>query len=286
MTSTHGIKVVKAGKSVSSTDIRDFILHSDYSMFKIDSVNSGSITIPAGSQTGDLIISHSLGYTPAFLVYKDGQLLPQDTESYSDGTSVHIHQDLGSPYGQVITTYLADQIIVTQVGGLPSYDLLAGKITGSGVVSAYWFENIYINQGQTVNSADFQLKNVFTTATDDIKFNMWGIDEDDTDDLSGGYPSGRPKTTAVRNKTQAASPSYFNYGDEINTLIQEIVNRGGWSSGNHMGFMIEDNGTNDNKVMAGDRTYSNNNVELKITLTGTASLTSNYKVVIFKDKII
>lgn len=285
MTQKPVLKIMKSGKSLDSTDLRDFIFHSDHTCFKIHSIGSGQISINSGDSTGYVDISHNLGYVPAFLVYQDGELLPSDIVAYADTSKIRITRTLDAPYNQTITTYYADQIIVTNIGGFPDYDFVAGKILGNDIESAYWFQNIYINQGQTINSANFELKNVFTTATQDILFKMWGIDEDDTADLGGGYPGGRPKTDAVRTKAQSANTNKFNYGDEIKELAQEIVNRGGWRSGNSMAFVIQNNSTPDNKGMAGDHTYSNNNVELKIKLTGTGYLTSNYKVVIFKDKI-
>lgn len=284
MSETHGIKITKAGYGITESDIRRFILHSEYPMFKIDQVFSAQISINSGDSSGYVDITHNLGKR-AFLVYQDGELLPYDIRAYNDGTKIRLTRILDAPYNQTITTYNANQIIVNNFGGLPAYDFLAGKILGSDIDSAYWFENIYVNQGQTINAANFQLKEVYTTSGNDILFKMWGIDEDNTSDLGGGYPGGRPKTDAVRTKSQSPITSHFNYGDEIKDLMQEIVNRAGWSNGNHMAFVIQNNGTPDNKGMAGDHTYSNNNVELAVTLTGTGYLTSNYKVVVFKDKI-
>jgi hypothetical protein len=51
--------------------------------------------------------------------------------------------------------------------------------------------------------------------------------------------------------------------------------------------LFNDNGTDDNKILGKDiGSYTTDDMVLRITLTGTGNLTSNYKVVIFKDKIV
>lgn len=68
--SDFGIKTTISGKDISSTDIRDFLLHSEYTMLKYHSNTTGSVVIPistAGIYTVDF--SHSLGYVPFFLAY-------------------------------------------------------------------------------------------------------------------------------------------------------------------------------------------------------------------------
>ena len=280
---------MKPGKSLDSTDLRDFIFHSDHTCFKIHSIASGQISINSGDTTGYVDISHNLGYVPAFLVYQGGQL--DLGTSYADATKIRITRTLSEPYNQTTTTYHPAQYLYSYAGGLPTYGVVVGKLFGTTYQSALWFENIYINQGQSVTNASFEFKSVFTTSGADIKFKIWGIDEDNTSDLSGGYPDGRPRTDAQNTKTQSPNSSPFNFGDNWTNIVQEIVNRGGWSNGNHMAFMFGDNGTPDDKIMAFSRSESEphgpnlNNLVLDITLTGTGYLTSNYKVVIFKDKI-
>lgn len=281
--STHGIKVTKSGKAVSSSDIRDFILHSDYPMFKIHSIESASISIASGSTTNFVDITHNLGYKPAFLVYQDGQLLPKDLRCYVDGTKIRITRILDDPYNESTDIYAASDAFFED--SLASYYVIAGKKLTSSDGSAIRFPFVAIDQGQTVTSAGLEWRNVLTTVTDDIKFKIFGINEDNTADFSSS-PMGRPKTTAVRTKVQAANTSEFNFGDDVTSLVQEIVNRGGWAAGNNMGFLFNDNGTNNGKVMASQISdFTLADILLTITLIGTGTLDSNYKVVIFKDPI-
>lgn len=282
MTQHPVLKIMKPGKSLDSTDIRDFIFHSDYTMFKVDQILSGSISINSGYSSGYVEITHNLGKR-AFLVYQDGQLLPNDVVAYNDGTKIRITRTLPAPYNQTITEYTASQAVFED--SLSSYYIIAGKKLSSGTGSAIRFDDVFINQGQTVTAAGFEWKNVTTTTGADIKFKIWGIDQDNTNSFSDyGDASGKPRTDAYREKTQSPGTN-FNFGDDWRTLVQEIVNRSGWSSGNNMGFIFNDNGSPDGKVIAMPTSGSLNDIVLTITLTGTGSLTSNYKIVVFKDKI-
>jgi hypothetical protein len=73
---------------------------------------------------------------------------------------------------------------------------------------------------------------------------LQGIAEDNTADYSTD-PSGRTRTSASvlwHGFTQSAFNTYQDSPD-ISTIIQEIVNRAGWSSGNALGIAIPDDGS-------------------------------------------
>lgn len=59
-----GFKIAKAGKSTSSTDFRDFVIHSSARSPQIHM--TGQVTIPGG---GTVLIHHGLGYPPLYLLY-------------------------------------------------------------------------------------------------------------------------------------------------------------------------------------------------------------------------
>lgn len=279
---TTGIKVTKATKDISSTDIRDFILHSDYPMFKIDTVSSGSITINAGASNGTTTISHNLGYVPAFLVYENNSLFPRDIDCYATTTGITITRKLGSPYNQI--EYESEQMVFEK--GTENYYMIAGNIAvlGGGGGSAIRFTDISLNKNESFLSADFEWKNVLTTSGSDIKFKIWGIDQDNCSSFSSySDANGRTKTTAVRTKTQSPNTNEFNFGDSWTSIIQEIVDRANWANGNDVGFVFNDNGTDSDKGLFMSKSYGTEKGILKITRSG--SLTTNYKVVIFKDKI-
>lgn len=288
------LKVVKSGKDVNSTDLRDYYFHSKYAMFKIHDIYTGSISIASGAITGGISINHNLEYVPAYLVYlkigDNWELFPNLSRSYITDSLVRVDYTLEDPYNQTINTYYSSDVY-NQNGWLADDNetvlqwYYAGKSGGgNGNGSAIRWADIVVNQGQTITSAYLELKNVFTTAGCDIKFKIWGMDEDNVDFSN---PMGKTKTTEERVKQQSANTNKFNFGDDITNLLQEVVNRGGWSSGNHFGIIINDNGTADNahwlQQDAGDRI--SDNMELKVTLTGTGYLNIPVRVVVFKDKI-
>ncbi len=61
-----GIKTTRPGKDISSTDIRDFTIHSDYNIFKIAEEGSGTASLNVG---WSLTVSHNLGYKPQVFFY-------------------------------------------------------------------------------------------------------------------------------------------------------------------------------------------------------------------------
>ncbi|KKK64338.1 hypothetical protein LCGC14_2985200, partial [marine sediment metagenome] len=113
-------------------------------------------------------------------------------------------------------------------------------------IVAVRFPNITIPQGATINSASISFISSFTT-TDVIDTIIYGIDEDNTTTFSSD-PTGRTKTTASNTWTVSGSTAEQTHTtSSITTIVQEIVDRGGWVSGNAMGFLIQNNGTTGDK---------------------------------------
>lgn len=280
------IIIAKNGKSVSSTDIRDFAFHSSYSMYKIHDIKSGVINIYTGSQTGYVDIVHGLDYVPKFLVYINGQLFPSTCRCFVNTSKVRVTIDLGSPFNRYTALYYADQIVGY---AYDDYYYIAGKHGGDGRGSAFHFPEINIGQGVSITSAGFELKNVVTTSGSDIKFKIYGIDQDNTGQFNDiGDAEGKPRTDAVRTKTQSANTNLFNFGDDWTSLLQEIVNRPGWSGGNGMGFLFQDNGTDSDKAMKKPVSDDpNSDAILTVTIDGTATspFVNDVRVVVLKDRI-
>jgi hypothetical protein len=71
---TIGIKVVKEGKDISSTNPDDYILNSEYGTVKIYKQNDNKTydiaTVPASSYV-DITITHSLGFPPMTMLYME-----------------------------------------------------------------------------------------------------------------------------------------------------------------------------------------------------------------------
>ncbi len=112
------------------------------------------------------------------------------------------------------------------------------------------FPSIPINQGVTVNYAllYFYASNVGSSGT--MKTKCYGIAEDNTAILTGD-PFGRTRTSAVTtiHDTRPNSGAYEDY--VVTSQVNEILARGGWSNGNAMAFIIEDD-TSDTNVWVSD----------------------------------
>ena len=283
------VKIALPGKTIDSTDIRDYAFISSNTCNKLDSIKDGSITINVGGTSGSVTVSHSLGYICEFDVYEDNgagyELWPKDIDAYVTNSGITITKKIPTPLGEQI--YNSSDVFnnngETEEGNITQWFYAGCSNSGFRTKSAIRWENLIIPQGQTLTSANLQIKNVFTDSGTDLKFYIYGIDEDNTGSFSGD-PTGRTKTSAYRDKTQAAITSNFNFEDDITTLLQEVVNRTGWSSGNAFGIIIEDYDSDNGHQL---RQYVANriseNLELAVTF-GTSS-TFNYKIVIYKDKI-
>lgn len=281
-----GLKVSKDGKEVTGTDLRDFIIDSNHSMFKADSILSGSLSVASGDTTGTTTIYHNLGYVPAFWFYEDGVLLPRNIKAYADTEKIVFVKTLDTAHGQTSLSYQPDQVSYVTYGGLGDLPVLVGNLLGSNNNSAYWFTSVVIAQGLTIVSANFHLEQVGTTSSPSVvRAIYYGIDEDDTSDLSGGYPSGRPKTTASGTWSGAIT---FPGGraQDVKTIVQEVVDRAGWASGNSLCLLIEDNSSDTDAALYHENPLVTTDIILDLVVqTSASALVTSLKVVLCKDKI-
>lgn len=100
------------------------------------------------------------------------------------------------------------------------------------------FTNVTIPKGSTINSA--YLSVYVEAGTEDIKPDLYGINEDNTVTSSSGNPLwDRTLTTAKVNWniTDDWVNGVWYDSPDISTIIQEIINRFGWASGNALAIV-------------------------------------------------
>jgi hypothetical protein len=133
----------------------------------------------------------------------------------------------------------------------------SGGATGQGLSSAggdtpvlgtsegaFRFENLQIPKNTVVYSAQFSFyvdaRGVGTGGQ--MKLAAYGIDEDNTADFSSS-PFGRSDTSAftTENGSMPSIGSFANFN--VASIVNEIFARSGWSSGNHLGLFIKNNGS-------------------------------------------
>jgi hypothetical protein len=278
----YGIKVSKPGHDVHFLDANNenpnLSFSSKYDVLKIAKMDSG--TFNSGSSA---TIAHGLGEPKAFIVYLSTDNVNwsiYDGRSYIDSTNLVITKDRG-----VTTNYY-----------YPSSDNDMGRKFGS-----YWFNN-ECGVGKSTDTLTYdygaiRFLGVSETASIDsasigfyidypsprggtVQVKTYGFDEDNTSDVSGD-PGGRTRTTAyIQNSCDNGITQVWEFG--VTNIFQEIASRGGWSSGNAMGFILTDNGN----TTAGQyiRGSYNNGTYLKVIKTAPAQ-TIYYKYVIFTNKL-
>lgn len=140
------------------------------------------------------------------------------------------------------------------------------------------FLNVTIPKDATINDATFKPYVNSGGVVGDAVTKVYGIKEADTSDFSSD-PFSRTHTDASVDWDNAVDPfvaDQYNSKD-ITSVIQEIVNQGGWASGNALGIFWEnDGGTGINYVQV--RTYdgdgSTKAAQLIVNYTAVAGWTS------------
>jgi hypothetical protein len=291
----YGIKAMKVGYSITDTDIRNILMSSKYNMLKYHSDNTTSLSINNGSSSGSVNIAHTLGYVPAYIAYvkstelsSRNYILPYpggvytgtgydiQVDSYATSSNITLRVNNSTDFGTFEDTATE---LYDAYWGVNTF-ILNGRKDGNDRDGAFRFTNVTVAKNATISSANIycyvQYKGGSTTA---LKYSIWGIDEDNTASFSGS-PMGRTKTTATNSRETSMNISTGTYfGVEVTNQVQEIVNRSGWSSGNAMGFIIEDNGSDNDTWWEDDDELS----YLRIVQPGSVSF--YFRVIIFKDRV-
>ncbi len=137
-----------------------------------------------------------------------------------------------------------DDVGFCAVGNDP-FNLGLGETNG-----AMRFLSVSIPQGITLNMA--RLVYIYGSVGDGSgswKFKVRGIDEDNTSSFSDNNPLGRPQTSAEININEGKPTSGGTKTFDVKSIVEEIVGRGGWSSGNALGITFANQGS-DNDIGA------------------------------------
>lgn len=113
------------------------------------------------------------------------------------------------------------------------------------------FTGVTIPQGATITSATISLTDNTSGHAAVMHFKITGVDEDNTAEFTTSpiaTARTRTHTTAVVDwdPSFTSSSGTERASADISTIIQEIVDRGGWSSGNAIGIYLYDDGTSNN----------------------------------------
>lgn len=151
---------------------------------------------------------------------------------------------------QVKITDTADDGYEGSIFGLSASDVAAGYGAFETEIAFFRFLNVTVPKGATIDSATLSLNITVVNGTPNTT--LYGVDEDNAAAFAdpGNMPSAATRTTA------SADPDPAGTGTKvitITTIVQEIVDRAGWASGNSMAFVADNNaGSGDNYWFAED----------------------------------
>jgi len=304
MTKNYGIKVSRPGYDAKNAQPNQLAFSSAYKTLKVHTSGSGTLT--DGSRTAT--IAHNLGYVPFFMVHAEGNagfgsglfssgdyaLSPlglggvladpsmgfnDDLIAYADATNLYIkaQENFGKIIGLAKDTNDYYNTFFGGTGGI-----IVGDSGGSADDGAIRFHNVYVPQGSTIYSARIRFWVWEKGAgSGNLFFKCFGMDEDNTADFSS-YPLGRPDTTAHIDPGQITIPSANSYLNiNVPDIVEEIVGRGGWSSGNAMGLKFYEEGSSNNDVWF-HTSDGIGTTYIEILLSDTIA---NYKYTIFKNQL-
>lgn len=106
--------ISRPGVDVSSTDPRDFVLHSDYPTFKAKQRATTTITLLAGNFSVTKLIGHGLAYAPLCMAM--AEMNPGKWYNINSMTNIGIDSDPGFAYNMIVATDSADIQFVLQSG--------------------------------------------------------------------------------------------------------------------------------------------------------------------------
>jgi len=267
----YGMKISQPGYDVKTCSPDKLVFSSKYKTLRVHTQGSGQIT-HSGGRT--VTIPHNLGYVPYFLVHAIGDVsywgtpgdyfiypiipiitgacyINRDLYAYADDTNLYIkiNDDFGWTHfdtGNEANNYRYKYHDAGGGGGNDKFwvghDPTLGNEDG-----AFRFNNVTLNQNENIYKAELNFYVAGRDGSDNIGFTVKGIDEDNTGDF-GSDPFGRPATTWSQNTNSNTSQGGVNPND-VTDGVKEIISRGGWSSGNHMGFFFLNWGT------TGDNAY-------------------------------
>lgn len=288
-----GLKVLKEGADISSTDVRDLLMSSKYSMLKYHSDSTASLTLVPGDTDKYVEVSHGLGYVPAFIAYFKYQGVQYFIPSLPRSGGFSEYAYAWSSSSVVRCGYAFSTGSYNRVSATPPADwwddhygvntfVLMGNTVGSGFSGALRFTNVTVPKDASISSAVLEIGAEYVgSGTGNIQANVWGIDEDNTGDF-GSSPMGRTKTTASTYKVAQMVQAGEYFGIDVKSQVEEITTRASWVSGNAMGFIYNDAGSASD-VFVEDDDYSG--IESKLTITYGSNATVEFRVIIFKDKI-
>jgi hypothetical protein len=116
------------------------------------------------------------------------------------------------------------------------------RINGSDKWGGFRFTNVTVSPGSTINTATFQYY-IESTAEDDVNHIVYCEDADSSAQFTtSSYDiTNRARTTASVYEVQLAAGAGWRSAPDIADLVQEVIDRVGWASGNALSVLVKGN---------------------------------------------
>jgi len=162
--------------------------------------------------------------------------------------------------------------------GQGAYGAVVGDVAGTSSDMGMLWDNVTIPKGVTILTASVELFVKALAGTGDIVTRMQGFDVDDMSPFgASNRPSQIAQTTALVDRTYVYTTDLVDETtlvlDDCAAIVQEIVDRASWASGNALGLVLKDNGSaSGERVQFHDYSFGAGNAA-KITITYTVAAT-------------
>uniref|UniRef100_A0A6M3IZI6 Uncharacterized protein n=1 Tax=viral metagenome TaxID=1070528 RepID=A0A6M3IZI6_9ZZZZ len=133
-----------------------------------------------------------------------------------------------------------------------STTIVLGRLAGGGAYTLFaLFDPVNVPNGATIDSAYLSLYSVSIYTNTLLQKVAANAADDTAPPADAATVNGYARTTAKVDWDFAnwSANTWYQSGD-IKTVIQEIVNRGGWASGQALMILLDDDGTANNNLRA------------------------------------
>jgi hypothetical protein len=114
------------------------------------------------------------------------------------------------------------------------------RTSTSTYCAGFRFTTVPIPQGATIDSASWT-PYIYSAANDSPNHTVYANDVDDAADFSSGRPNQRAYTDAGVSWEGTDIGTGFTQSPDIKAVVQEVVSRDGWASGNNLALLTTDN---------------------------------------------
>ena len=195
-----------------------------------------SLTKPVGKWPGyvSILLTIVIGVSSFYLLVNASSVFAASQKQIQTPIQIVADNDDGSDYDG---SWLTNGWSTTDS---EPYHIFGKKSWSDDFDVAYCFQNVTVPQNATIESAVLKW-HIYSYDGSNWQMNIKGIAQDSALPFSGSdLPSSRPTTVAEQSWTISnVTIGQWATSPELSPIIQEIIDRPGWVSGNALGLYVE-----------------------------------------------